>query len=324
MIRLKKIIISLLISFVVLSFISFFYYNVPVHSVNADGATDYIWEKQKLYIRTDDGIGYGKTNNEGYMNEKDYDGKIDILLMGSSHMEAQNIPLNKNVSSILNDKFDNLETYNIGVAGHSFKVIISNLDSALNKYKPKYVVLEASNLLFSDEYISNILEGNIDNISSSDNKFVVFLQKNPFLRLVYTQLEKFINGDSFQIDEANIENVNFEINKELNDNLLKYINSIANKYNAKVIIMYHPPIAINKQGEMIINTKKVSKDFSELCKENNIFYLDMSDRFIEEYNKNHIIPKGFINGAIATGHLNADGHRMIADKLYELIMEIEQ
>lgn len=322
--KLKRLIIAGAISIVILSIVCSFYYLIPVHKKNNNGSTDYVWEEKSLYIRTDEGIGFGKTNNEGYMNLNDFDGNIDVLLMGSSHMEDQNIPLTKNASSLLNKLIPNLETYNIGVSGHSFKVIVNNLDAALKKYKPKYVILEASNLLFSDEYIEKILAGDVDEIESNSNKIIEILEKNAFLRIFYTQVEKFINGDDFAIDEANIESVDFDLNEELNDKLLKYIKNVADKYDAKVIIMYHPSIAINKDGKIVINTKEISAAYSRLCETNNIYFLDMTDRFILEYEQNYTIPKGFINGPIATGHLNVDGHRMIAEELHKLIVEINK
>lgn len=321
--RLSKFLISVILAFVILNCLSFLYYRVPVHYSNDKGFTDYIWDSNSIYIRSDEGIGFGKTNSEGFMNIKDYDGNIDILLMGSSHMEAQNVPISKTTSSLMNEYLPELETYNIGISGHSYKVIVNNLDKALNNYKPKYVILEINNLLISDEYITNILNGDVEEKESNAEGIIGTLQRIPFFRLAYTQLSKLVEGNSFEIDEANIESVDFNLNEELTDKLMKYIKGIAEKYNTTVIMMYHPSEKINKDGEMIINTKDISKDYKKICKDNGIYFLDMTDRFLQEYEENYIVPHGFINTAIATGHLNENGHRMIADELVKLIKEIE-
>lgn len=305
-----------------LNAISLFIYYVPVHYNNEKEYTDYVWEDKTLYIRSDEGIGFGKTNNEGFMNANDYDGEIDILLMGSSHMEAQNVPMNKTTSSLMNEYMPELETYNIGISGHSYKVIVNNLDKALNNYKPKYVILEISNLLVSDNYLYSILNGDVEKKESNSNGIVGLLQRVPFFRLSYTQLSKLMEGSSFTIDEANVENVEFNLNEELTDELIKYIKEIADRYNTKVIMMYHPTVKINKIGEMIIDTKEVSNEYKNICEKNGIYFLDMTDRFLKEYHESYIVPNGFINTAIATGHLNEDGHRMIADELTKLIKEI--
>ena len=132
---------------IALTLFSYLYYNPPIHSVCLDGATDYIWEKNMIYNRATEGIGYGKTNNEGYMNLYDYQSgmNIDVLVMGSSHLEAQFIPLEKNAVSLLNSKSQRTKAYNISISGHSFKVCVNNLEAALSKYKPEYVVIEKGN-----------------------------------------------------------------------------------------------------------------------------------------------------------------------------------
>ena len=47
----------------------------------------------------------------------------------------------------------------------------------------------------------------------------------------------------------------------------------------------------------------------------------MTDIFINEYNESSTLPHGFINTSVGTGHLNKDGHRMIAEALARAIKE---
>jgi hypothetical protein len=61
----------------------------------------------------------------------------------------------------------------------------------------------------------------------------------------------------------------------------------------------------------------------EACKSNNILFIDMSDIFLSKYEKEYILPHGFSNSAVGAGHLNADGHSMIAEKLVRVILERE-
>ena len=104
----KRVLISGVIAFLVLTLFCFLYFNVPVHHVCLDGATDYVWEENKFYSRATEGVGYGRTNNEGYMNVYDYNENtvIDVLVMGSSHIEDQFIPLNNNMCTILNAELE--------------------------------------------------------------------------------------------------------------------------------------------------------------------------------------------------------------------------
>ena len=310
--------ISSLLAFIILNAFCFFYYNVPTHSKSIDGASDYVWEKNKYYCSATEGISWGKTNNEGYFNINDYEGDVDILVMGSSHLQGLSVKQEDNVSTILAN-LTNKNIYNIAIAGHNFKVCTANLDNALNKYKPDIVVIETNRLVFSLEEIEKTISGQLSEISSSDNKIVNFLQKSDFLRLTYSQLENFINNSK----NSSSSNKN-SFDAENTDKLLKYISDTTNKYNTKVIILYHPTVSLNEDGTLSVNSDiDVSNSFKNLCEKNSLSFVDMSNRYQEEYKKNYTLPSGFINTAVASGHINKYGYRMIAEELYEVIKEME-
>ena len=44
---------------------------------------------------------------------------------------------------------------------------------------------------------------------------------------------------------------------------------------------------------------------------------------VEEYENEAVLPYGFTNTSIGSGHLNKNGHAMIAESLYEIIKEAE-
>ena len=45
----------------------------------------------------------------------------------------------------------------------------------------------------------------------------------------------------------------------------------------------------------------------------------MSVPFTESYRRKHVLPYGFLNSRIGTGHLNIYGHRIIADSLEKIL-----
>lgn len=65
------------------------------------------------------------------------------------------------------------------------------------------------------------------------------------------------------------------------------------------------------------------KQFSDLCAQNGIYFLDMSNRFLDEYEKNYTLPYGFMNTSVCKGHMNKHGHKMFAEEIYRLINRIE-
>lgn len=101
---LLKLFISIILTFLFLTIFCYFYYNIPSHEEVLDSSTDYKWEANKFYSRGTEGFAFGKTNNDGYINIEDYkeDTNVDILILGSSHMESYEVLLNETTTSQLN------------------------------------------------------------------------------------------------------------------------------------------------------------------------------------------------------------------------------
>ena len=312
----KKVIVSGIISFIILSFFCFFYYNIPVHSICEDGSTDYKWQENKFYMSMDEGISFGKTDSLGYINKNTYD-DVDILIMGSSHVQGLPVSNNDNVSTILDEKLPNKNVYSIATSGHNFKVCISNLEAALEKYKPEIVIIETNKLKLSSKEIEDVLSDDMDDIHSTSNKIVAFLQKNPFLRLSYSQIESLSN----QISEEKKE---YDFDNTLTRSLIGYISDILIKNDCKAIILFHPTVDLDCDGELLLGEEEQYSDtFKDICEEFDIEYIDMSDKYIEEYEENKLLPTGFINTAAGYGHINKNGHRMFAEEIYKKIGEME-
>ena len=55
-----------------------------------------------------------------------------------------------------------------------------------------------------------------------------------------------------------------------------------------------------------------------------LFFADMTDSVEEAYVKEHIVASGFDNTTVGYGHLNAYGHELLAQCIYDAIGEEEQ
>lgn len=87
-----KVVVAAIVSFAVLNLVCVLYYNVPIHSPSESGSTDYVWNRNKFYSRGTEGFAMGVTDKNGFNNLETFKkGDIDVLLMGSSHMEAFNV-----------------------------------------------------------------------------------------------------------------------------------------------------------------------------------------------------------------------------------------
>lgn len=301
-----------------------FYYNPSIHYPNPSGTTDYIWTPNTFYSQCREGISNGKTNNEGFMNLFDYEtGKdIKVLIMGSSHMEAGNVTLSQSTSSRLNTLFHSNMAYNIGISGHTFPICCNNLEDALKYYHPsEYVVLETSKLDFTDEELNSVLDGSIPELTDHSEGIIGLLSKNPFLRLAYHQFKGFMEHTGNESEDTGTCNLYENQDNSVSlDHLLSYITDVASGNAVKIIIMYHPTTQINSDGSILFpNDEKDRTKFLVLCEKYGIVFLDMTERFSIEYNINHILPHGFCNSSVGSGHLNKYGHEMIAEELYKVI-----
>lgn len=105
-VKIIKFLLAGVIAIALLSLILSFYSLLPVHIPNSRGNTDYIWPSGSFYFTTAEGIAYGKFDANGF-NNPTVVYSPDILVLGSSHMEGTNLIQNENVTSVLNEIFEN-------------------------------------------------------------------------------------------------------------------------------------------------------------------------------------------------------------------------
>lgn len=309
------------------------YYNIPVHVSSKSRATDHVWESNKFYSRGTEGFAFGKTDANGYNNLVALDSKdVDVLFIGSSHMEAFNVSQDKNSVSLLNklmnEKNMGLNAYNIGISSHYFARCLNNFADAVSEYdSANYIVIETSNIKPSVDDLQKIEGGTFEKLEASSNSLVVMFQKIPFVRRVYAQLSNIQIGKTKNVDPANIVQVEQNENEYknmLNDALSK-VSITAENNGTKLIIFYHTNLNTDKSGALIereeINDVTL---FRTLCEDNNIIFIDMYDAFAESYNETYHLPHGFSNTAVGEGHLNKYGHEVIARELFELISNLEK
>lgn len=105
---------------------------------------------------------------------------------------------------------------------------------------------------------------------------------------------------------------------------LSIITNTAKENNITPIIFYHPSEQLNPDGTVTYKTDALYLDcFASTCSELGIVFVDMTDSFKDLYATEHQLVHGFINTAVGSGHLNKYGHRVIAEKLAEVIQGLE-
>lgn len=315
-----KVILAMVTAFVILNLICMLYCNFAIHSHSETGSTDYVWEKNKFYSRGTEGFAYGVTDANGFNNLKTFNkGDIDVLVMGSSHMEAFNVSQDKNTAAVLNEKNRSanidMNTYNIGTSGHVLVRCLNNAPKAIDEFAPqKYLVIETSSVTPDVELMEKALAGTLKPIPSYNGGIVGKLQRFPFLRRAYNQIENLMNnGDSQETEKAQPTKGCYV----LFDELLGSVDRICDEKGIKLVILYQCSLNIDEDGQVLPqdNVRDIEK-FKSVCDKYGVTFVDMYEPFKENYDRTNNLPHGFSNSRIGRGHLNEKGHGLIADKLF--------
>ncbi len=322
--------IAAVVSVLVLSLFTLVYSYTGVHITNESGATDYKWESNQFRANMAEGFSWLKVNEDGFNNSFGLEevNDIDILLMGSSHMEAMNVAQNKNVSSLLNELLPDYITYNIGISGHTIYQCAKNLPRAIGYYNPsKYVIIETDRISLDKTEMVQMLNESLGVIPSHDKGISFMIQKYiPCVLPVYREVSNWIRAgqSSCTEDEMIYQNEKDTNNEEYSAILDSFIGKIAEAASeCKIIIVYQPGTAIDGNGSMLTEDKESVKKFANACEEHGILFVDMYDDFLSEFVNTHCLAHGFANTAVGVGHLNETGHRLIAERLSAVIKEMD-
>lgn len=304
------------------------YSTIPVHVTNKNGNTDYVWPANARWMKMTEGISFGRYDANGYNNLEVVDDP-EILVLGSSHMEATDVMQEENASALLSEYLNHEYTvYNQGISGHDFLKICKYLPVTLSLQDAKYVVIETSSTTFTEENIEKLLSGNMKATESHEDGLVAKLQKLPFLRLAYHQLEGGLL-DLFMPEEDETEEIKEDnhkedsINAEVYNRLFSYIDSVTSECEAKIIVVYHPTGELQEDGSVLFPEESGKEQFSENCRKQGITFLDLTEAFYKLYNDEHKLPHGFVTGEIGVGHLNRYGHKAMAQEVAKAILELE-
>ncbi len=308
----------------------YFYFNVPVHYTNETGATEYKWESGKFYRKGTEGFAFGRTNNDGFTNLSDYEPgqEIEILLMGSSHMEGMNVAQEDNAAAVLNRLFEGEKyTYNIGTSGHTMEYCLSNLEAALDTYGPgEYVVIETRTLSFTTGELAALVNGELKPIESHTGGLIELLQKLPYLRLMYT---KYFSGDEGGDGEEQTQATQGETSQqplkaELLGSALETAGQLCRERGVQLILVYDPTIYADDEGRGY--TKTLEEDMqmaADCCDKAGVVFVDLTESYLSGYEQQHKLPYGFLNTSPGTGHMNSWGHELFARAVFQTINELE-
>lgn len=317
LIHILQIFVAGIISLLVLNIFVFFTGYSGIHVTSKTGATDYTWLSNMLRTNMEEGFSTFHFDKYGFNNVVSDDHDVDILLMGSSHMEAVQVQQSENTGALLNRLLPDEKVYNIGISGHNIYTSVKNMKAAVDYYQPsKYVLLETDQVQLDDEKMDAVLDGKYPKIPSYSSGLFYQSQKYfPVIKTLYKKITDWRSADALERKSEITEKSKADVTEFLKK-------AAADAGNPKLIIMYHPMVELNNDGTINVENEGVDA-FREACDKNGIIFVDMSEDFEAMYFKDHQLPYGFVNTAVGTGHLNKYGHEVIAQRLAETIQNLE-
>lgn len=332
-----KCIIAGAISLVLLSLFSLVYYNPPIATEQPDSITNFRFAPNKSWSFMLEGVGFGETDSLGYNNAY-YDECLnpDIVCIGSSHLEALQVPQDANCVYILNQMFDkdnesdnNFKCINLGMSGHSFEVSASNFKYVADKFpNSKYILIETSNVEFSLDVLDDIIAGNFHTPIEKKGFIAETAQKVPFIRLMYKKFsESAVANNAVAPATDNMSQKaepDMNVYSEKMNIIISNISKICAEKGIEPIILLHGMFWEDEDRNIVTEMNKTYKDaFLKCCEDNGVKVIDATPGMIFAYKENFEFSYGFSNTKPGEGHLNKIGHRIIAETIYTKINEWE-
>lgn len=343
------ILLSGMLALLLLSVFCCFYNYSGIHRDNPELFTDYIWGENQWKVMGSEGYAAFKMDRNGFNNAPQYvyDKDMDLLVMGDSYMEALNVPQDKNMTYLLNEK--GIKTYNIGVSAHVIYNCVQNVKAASDRFNPDHILIYTDSVSLKAEDMLAVLNQVYDRIPSHTHGPMYYLQKIPALKPIRNNLHLWRYRGHPDLEKKDvplnpaINNIpgigsipgletkpgtnELEVPRGVYDQILTAFLTIAKEStDSDITILFGPLYELDNRG-LVIDTAGEDEDeyeanydsFVRVCEELGIQFIDANDAFQTAFYRDHVVPYGFSNTILGEGHLNQYGHAVLADLVAQSI-----
>lgn len=279
-------------------------------------------------------------NNE--TTDKLRQGTKNIAILGDSFTEAFQVDREANFCSQLNQLINNdsYRVLNLGVQRKSIANYIHGSHYINKNFNPEITIIQVTEndffleALNPNEYIYIKRDGNSYKTTLSSNQnsffksFLFDLNRFSFLKsLIETSfarqsyLRAVTYKSSLKGEKSNSQLMDNE--KEDLKSLIQWELSQIKKAYKNVIILFIPETPYISEDQTVIFNKdsNLKKLLSLTSKEMEIPFIDLKEDLNSYYISTHQFPHGFSNSRPGTKHLNKNGHRIAAERLYSFLMK---
>ncbi|MCR5733377.1 MAG: hypothetical protein K6G22_02115 [Lachnospiraceae bacterium] len=316
----------------IMNLLCFAYYSPFLDLPRAQGAnTGYLYP-DSTGVYGLEGYSRAHSDQRGYINR---DLPLDdhyYLVTGASHTEGLFLPMKYRFSDILNEMLggtDTLKVYNIGKSGNFFSVVTQHLDGILGEFPDaQAIIIETDTLAYDTKAWRDSMiqvgydpDETVDSIISGFSKRqLISMRIKQYLPLVRELHKQYLTYKEGADGNERVSDVyTGEFDEDFDNALDELMAFIRERTDKQVIIVYHPAVSVEADGNMKILTNGCEEHFAKACRANDIDFIDMSDAFLQAYETFHTVPNGFFNTTMASGHTNRAAHRMMAEAIYKVL-----
>ncbi len=345
----KKILFPLvfggIVAFLIVNGICFFYKHMPRMYDREANATEKSWNPGSFILQSSEGFGFYKIDKNGYINNTTPDEvSAYILSMGASHTEGKEVSEGYRYTDLLNGYLQkegvDCFVYNMGHDSNFFSKIAEGFSSAIREFPySKAITIELSELDISKKDYEMIIKQRpydenqkvellAKNASIKSKLFTLIKEWTPFINVVKTTFANFNFDYSnvfgfkkiFSFSAKQAESGTQEI--DYYTMFYEVLKLMKGEYKNEIIIIFHPSLNISSDGIVSCVYPDTYDEFEKACQDNDVILCDVGFKYIQLYEQERLLPRGFNNTSMGTGHINKTGHKIIADTLLPYLMEV--
>ena len=294
------------------------------------GAATSVWRPGAVLIHGTEGYSISRVDENGYLNPTGTLENRYVLMMGASHTQGKEVSPEQRYSALVNDYFrsgsETLAVYNIACDGHFLPTQIRHFSAAVEAFPGAGVItIEIGSTDFSPEELHGSLNQVKYGPEDTARRFaslgtvgklkLAAKEGLPLLSLVKKNLETLRAGGVPDEGSAS----RWDGYEAEMDAALALIRS---EFDGPIAFVYHPSVTLLPDGTMRLFYSDTWEIFCGLCEQNGIDVIDTGPRFLACYEGEHRLPYGFANTAPGSGHLNAVGHRIVAEEIISYLEEL--
>lgn len=307
------------------------------------------------FLNTKEGYGNFFTDELGFNNKHistGKNGKFRILVLGDSITEAAQVSLDKSYTFLLekylNDPSGNYEVFNLGFSGRAVPDYINYAEGYKEKFSSDFFILQINYNDFTADATKSSKQNYIN--IGNDNTFklvknthtggalgrsiyekagwfqpiVAHTVNNFSMSKLKSLFRKGKNQELQAMDDNSSPQQPDESNAGQEERLIGWqLEKLKEKYGNRFVLLYTGIAPFIDNGNIVEKevdyVSRAKEKIKKECDKFDIAFIDTTDDFLNFYRQSKQLPRGFDNSMPGSGHLNEDGHEILAEILYKFI-----